>query len=555
MLQSRIPESYIGLRRVVVARRANLLIGTVLMAAAGSHAKATTCTDLLAAQFPHVVINSAQDIPAGTYQPPGSPFAFPDLPAFCRVTATVSPVADSSIAIEVWLPETGWNGRYQQVGNHGYGSGIFWSEMAPQLRRGFATGATDDGHPGSPSAPFQTSWAIGHPAKIVDFAYRAVHELAENAKLLIASFYGKPQVEAYFNGCSDGGREGLKAAQMFPRDFNGILIGGVPSNAAGGATQQLVASQYFTYEGVTGPAGENALRLALAASTKACDAKDGVVDGIISTPNACHWHPDAIICHIGQEPSTCLSSSQADAIQASLDPLRNPVNGKFLYSGFAQGSQFDQIQFYYWAGLAPFGVATYQIVFQDPNYNGSTFNLQTDYPKAVTALRVFNATNPDLRAFAAAGGKIIQWHGWGDAAFTPGWEIKYYNDVIGAIGGEFGLKKVQEFYRFFLLPGVGHCGHPSDAADGVPPGDDLGPDDIGAENQAPVSDDPEHDAVSALMRWTEHGVAPSKLIATKFNNNTVTDGVQLQRPVCPYPAKAVWKGIGNTNRASSFICE
>ena len=548
------PRRVARLTNASLSKRASLLAGLSLAAACPT-ASAATCESLLTARLHNVTITGAESIPAGTYQPPGSAFAFPDLPAFCRVTATVTPVPDSSIGIEVWLPEPDWNGRYQQVGNHGYGTGIYWSEMAPQLRRGFATGATDDGHPGSPAAPFASGWAIGHPAKIDDFAYRAVHDLAKNAKLLIGSFYGKPQTEAYFNGCSDGGREGLKEAQKFPTDFNGILIGGVPSYLSRGATQQLVASQYFTYQGVTGTAGENALTLALNASTKACDAKDGVVDGVIGVPTACHWNPNTIVCKAGQDPTTCLTPSQANAIQASLDPLRNPKTGNWLYSGFAQGSQFDQIQFQYWRGLAPFGVATYQIVFQDPNYDGSTFDLQRDLPKADAALGVFNAIDPDLRPFAAAGGKLIQWHGWGDAAFTPGWEVRYYEDVVNRTGGLGGLKTVQDFYRLFLMPGVGHCGHPDDTANGVGPGDDVGPDDIGAENQMPVSRDPEHDAISALMNWTENGIAPHKFIATKFNNNIVDDGVELQRPVCAYPARAVWNGVGDTNLASSFACK
>ncbi len=163
---------------------ASILAG-VLLAVTGSNAYAAVCESLLSAKLPNTTINGAESIPAGTYQPPGSATAFTDLPAFCRVTATVSPVPDSSIGIEVWLPTTTWNGRYQQVGNHGWGGTIYWSEMAPQLRRGFATGATDDGHVDRPSNPFDVSWAFGHPAKIDDFAWRAVHELAEKAKLLI----------------------------------------------------------------------------------------------------------------------------------------------------------------------------------------------------------------------------------------------------------------------------------------------------------------------------------------------------------------------------------
>ncbi len=531
--------------------RTGLTTGAILLGLY-SAADATTCETLLTANLPNVTINSAESIPAGIYQPPGSPVAFPSLPAFCRVTATVTPAPDSSISIEVWLPDKNWNGRYQQVGNHGLGTGIWWSEMVPQLRRGFATGATDNGHPGTPMTAFSSSWAIGHPAKVEDLAFRAVHELVRNAKLLITAFYGKPQNEAYFNGCSDGGREGLREAQQFPSDFNGILIGGVASNPVRAATQQLVASQNFVYGGVTGAAGESALTLALNASTKACDADDGVSDNTINLPKACHWNPYGLVCKPGQSPATCVTSAQAGAIQDSLDPLRNPVTGKWLFSGFAQGSQFDQIQFRYYDGLAPLGLAIYQIAFADLTYDGSKFDLQRDLPRAERELHVLNTTDPDLRPFAAAGGKLIQWHGWSDAAFAPGWEVRYYDDVVGRVGS---LRATQDFYRLFMLPGVGHCGHPSDGADGVGPGDDVAPDDIGAENQLPISYDRKHDVVSALLDWTEHSIAPHDVIASKFNNNILADGVQLQRPICAYPAKAVWNGTGSTNLASSFTCK
>ena len=158
------------------SRRASLLAGSIL-AASSSAAFAGSCEGLATASIPYVTINSATSIPAGTYTPPGSTTSFPNLPAFCRVTATISTVPDSSIAIEVWMPTSTWNGRYLQVGNHGYGSGIYESEMAPQLQRGFATGATDDGHPSTPATTYDLSWAYGHPEKIIDFAYRAVHEL------------------------------------------------------------------------------------------------------------------------------------------------------------------------------------------------------------------------------------------------------------------------------------------------------------------------------------------------------------------------------------------
>ena len=526
--------------------RRSLLSGVVL-AGSCSAAIAATCENLLAAKLPHVTITSAQSIPAGTYQPPGSATAFTDLPAFCRVTATISPVPDSSIGIEVWLPTTTWNGRYQQVGNHGWGGVIQWGEMAPQLQLGFATGATDDGHVNTtnPFNPFDVSWAFGHPAKLVDEAWRAVHELAEKSKLLIAEYYGGNDKlrYAYYNGCSDGGRQGLRDAHDFPDDFNGVLIGGTASYLTHGATEQLFMSINLKNSGIQGPSGAAILTLAQNAATKACgEVLGGVADGLIIDPQQCHWDPHTLICKKGQDPASCITPAQADAIAANVAPLRDPVTGKWVFSGMSRGSEFDQIRFGYNDGLAPFGISAYQIAFNDPNWDGSTFNLHDDLPVLDRVVGVTNLTDPDLGPFKAAGGKLIQWHGWDDAAFTPGWEIKYYEKVVGDVGHG-SLKNVQDFYRLFMMPGVGHCGT------------GPGPDDIGAENQTAVSFDPEHDAVSALLDWVENGVAPDKFIATKFNTiDDPSSGIQMQRPVCPYPAQAIWNGSGNTNYASNFHC-
>jgi feruloyl esterase len=496
---------------------------------------------LLSAKLPNTTIGIAESIPAGTYQPPGSAAAFTDLPAFCRVTATLSPVPDSSIGIEVWLPTTTWNGRYQQVGNHGWGGTIYWSEMAPQLRRGFATGATDDGHVRLSSNPFDVSWAFGHPSKIDDFAWRAVHELAEKAKLLITAYYGKHQSYTYFNGCSDGGREGLREAHDFPDDFDGVLFGGAASYWTHAATEQLFMSINLKNSGIQGTSGAVILTLAQNAATKACDAADGVVDGLIRDPQRCHWDPHTLICKAGQDQATCITPAQANAIEANVRPVRDPVTGKWVFSGMSRGSEFDQIRFGYNLSLAPFGVSNYQLALNDPTWDGSTFDLHADLPTLDRMLGVMNLTDTDLHPFRETGGKMIQWHGWDDAAFTPGWTIKYYEEVVKGVGRG-NLQRVQDFYRLFMLPGVGHCGT------------GIGPDDIGAENQTAVSSDPEHDAVSALLDWVEHGVAPQKLIATKFNNNDPTQGIQIQRPICPYPSQAIYNGAGDTSVASSFHC-
>ena len=510
-----------------------------------AQAHAATCESLNFLQLPNTTITVAQSIPAGTYQPPGSTVAYTDLPAFCRVTATVSPVPDSSIGIEVWLPTTTWNGKYQQSGNHAFTGTFYWGEMVAQLQRGYATGITNDGHTGGPG--FDVSWAFGVPDRVVnqritDLAWRAVHQLAMKAKLLIAAYYGRPQSYAYFNGCSDGGREGMKEAQMFPRDFNGIIAGGAAAYWTHAADQLLVYSSNLVNAGIQGATGNAILTLAQNATTAACDALDGVADGIINDPRQCHWDPYSLVCKAGQDPSTCITPAQADALKANEETVRDPVTGQYVLSGMSPGSEFDQIRFGFDNGLNPYSLGNFQIAFNDPSWNGSTFDLHADLPILDEVLGSINAVNPDLRRFKEAGGKLIEWQGWDDAAFMPGATVRYYAQVVDGMGyGD--LVNIQDFYRLFMLPGVGHCGT------------GVGPDDIGGEDQTPVSHDPEHDVVSALEAWVEQGTAPDKLIATKFNTVDVpSSGIQMQRPICPYPSTAVYTGVGDTNDASNFLC-
>jgi feruloyl esterase len=516
-----------------------ILFAVIISVGSGVSAQAATCGDLGGAKLPDVSITSAQSIPAGAYQPPGNVRAFADLPAFCRVVAIIHPVPDSSIGIEVWLPVSGWNGRYQQVGNHGSAGVIQWGEMAPQLRRGFAVGATDDGHILSPTPAYDLTWAYGHPAKFEDQAWRAVHKLAENAKLLIAAYYAEPPRWSYFNACSNGGREGMREAQDFPADFDGILAGSASVYRTGAAASQLSVSMNLLKAGIQGPRGTEIMGLAQASATKACDAADGVVDGVIGNPTRCRWDPHVLICKAGAKSDGCITSAQADALAANIRPVRDPVSHKWIMGGMSPGSEFDQVKFKYTEALSPYAVAHFALGLNNVSWDPSTFNLHADFPQLLRVVGVADTLKPDLGAFEARGGKLIQYHGWDDAAFTPAGTVRYFDQVVATVGrGK--VADVQKFYRLFMLPGVGHCGS------------GPGPYNFGQEREIAVSNDPEHDVVSALMEWVEHGAAPQKLIATKFKNNDPKQGVQMQRPIFPYPLEAVWNGSGDTNDAANF---
>ncbi|WP_414439755.1 tannase/feruloyl esterase family alpha/beta hydrolase [Burkholderia sp. 22PA0106] len=518
-----------------------MTLAAAIAAGAAGTAHAATCEQLLGLHLPDTVIHTAQSIPAGAYQPPGSTVAYSNLPAFCRVTATVSPVSGSAIGIEIWLPTATWNHRYQQSGNHGLGGTFYWGEMVGQLQRGYATAITDDGHTASQGA-YDTAFAFGSPQRVTDFAWRAVHQLAEKAKWVIAAFYGQPQRHAYFNGCSDGGREAMKSAQRFPRDFDGIIAGSAVADYTGNATKQLVTTLDWAKAGIVGASGASLLTRVQAAEMAQCDARDGLTDGQIRDPRACHWQPASLSCKAGQNAAGCLTPQQAQAVEANESALRDPRTGQWLMAAMTPGSEHDENRFGFTNGPAGFGVANYRIGLGDPNWDGSNFDLARDFP---ILERNFgdevNAVDPDLTAFQRAGGKLIQWHGWDDVVAQPGYTVKYYDEVVDA-SSQGDLRATQDFYRLFMLPGIGHCGT------------GIGPDNIGQENYTAVSPDPEHDVVSALEAWVERGVKPAELIATKFVNGDPAQGVQQQRPICPYPAEAIYNGAGDPNAASSFHC-
>ncbi len=497
---------------------------------------ASACANLATLQIPATTVTAAQSVPAGSYQPPGSATAFANLPAFCRVTATIAVAPGSSTSMELWLPSSGWNGRYLQVGTNGFGGTIAWNTMAPQLQRGFVTGAGDSGHT-SPGG-FSPSWYFESAERFTDYAGRSVHEVAVNAKRIIQAYYGQPASYAYHSGTSTGGRHGLIAAQRYPNDFNGILAGNAIQYFTRGGTQMLYTSRQLAQSGLNGAAGASLLALVQRTAIAACDADDGVTDGIVRDPRTCRWDPRTLICTSGQDPATCLSSAQADAIAASTAPLADPVTHETLFVGLNITSQADWSTF---IATPAYSSALYQMGLNDPAWSPSTFDLHTDLPAIEASLGVANATDPDLRAFQSAGGKLIQYQSWEDGVAHPESITRYYDAVRDATSE--GDRSAQvRFYRLFMIPGTSHSGVGN------------GPYNFGQIGQTPVSNDREHDAITALQAWVERGIAPTQLIASRFVNNTPSQGIDMQRPLCPYPSHAVYAGTGDTNSAGSFTC-
>jgi tannase/feruloyl esterase len=518
-----------------------LLIAAFLPVATSAQ---TSCEALANLTLTNATITSAASVAAGSYKPPATPGLPPPtkpLPAFCRVAGIAKPTSDSEIHFEVWLPASGWNGKFEQVGNGGFAGFIPFAGMAEPLLHGYATAATDDGHPNGPDQ----TWAIGHPEKVADFGYRAVHETAVQAKAILHAFYGKDARRNYFAGCSEGGREGLTEAQRYPKDFHGIVAGAPAIHwdtlQLRGAWDALALLE--TPASYIPPAK---LPILQNAAVAACDSIDGAKDGFIENPELCHFDPEVIQCK-GDDVSNCLTSAQVQAVEKIYDPMKNSQTGAVIGPGFSPGVEAFPANWPIWitGSSAPqLGVgklfATYffrDMVFENPKWDVHSLHLD-DIKKADDKFgATLNSDDPNLRAFKAQGGKLIQYHGWGDAAIPPQGSVDYFEAVQKTMG------YTKSFYRLFMVPSMSHCA-------GGPGATIFG----NAGGMEPPEEDADHDVVLALDRWVEKGLAPDHIIATGFVGNNPAKGVAMTHPICPYPQMAHYNGTGDTKDAANFAC-
>jgi hypothetical protein len=510
----------------------------LLLVATASLAAAATCESLASLNPPHTTITTAETRQPGAFTSPdgGKPLA--DLPSFCRVAGTIKPSSDSDIRFEVWMPATGWNGKFQGVGNGGFAGTISYAGLADAVRNGYASASTDTGH--HETRGNHAEWALQHPEKIADFGYRAIHETAVAAKSVIEAFYGSAPKRSYFNSCSNGGRQALMEAQRFPGDYDGI-IAGAPANywthlvasAAMGARATLSEPASYIPEAKL-PAIETA---ALAQ----CDRADGVKDGVIENPLACRFDTSVLRCQ-GAETNACLTAPQLAALNAIYGGLRDS-KGQQLFPGLSQGGEAEQGGWATWiTGNAPkesqmytYGTQFFQnMVYNDPAWRFQTFDADRDTKAAnEKGARLLNATNPDLSAFQKRGGKLILYHGWSDAAIAPRNAIDYYQSVQKKMGE--GAAKA--FVRLYMVPGMEHCGGGAGA-------NSFG-------QQGVAKGDPEHNIDAALEAWVEQGKAPASIVASKTDEK----GAKVRtHPLCPYPQVAKYNGTGSTDEAANFSC-
>src|SRR4029453_16771161 len=368
-----------------------------------------SCDRLAALALRETTVTVAQLVPAGQFSAPSGgrgASSFKDLPEFCRVAATIQPTSDSDIKVEVWLPATGRNGKFQAVGNGGWAGVISYSAMADAIRAGYASASTDTGHVGG-----RGTFALDHPEKLIDFAWRSEHEMTVKAKAIIQEFYGRAPRLSYWNGCSTGGRQGLKEAQKFPDDYDGI-IAGAPAN-------RTAMSLWIAHAVLKDPASYIApgkYPIIHRAALAACDSVDGLTDGLIDDPTKCHFDPKVLLCETGDGPE-CLVAPQVEAARKIYSPALNPRTGHELFSSLVPGTELGwgvQAQ-----GPEPSANIYDQyryVVFKKPNWDWKTFNFDSDVVRGDRPENlVMNATDPNMKAFFGHGGKLLLFLGWADS--------------------------------------------------------------------------------------------------------------------------------------------
>jgi hypothetical protein len=534
------------MKRILAAACLSVELAVVGLAVAqGQQASsAAKCGNLARLALAHTSIVRAEVTEAGKLNLPDADKdpVFAKMPAFCRVVVDSHPTADSKIAIEVWLPLEGWNGRFLGVGNGGFAGQIDFHHLAVAVSLGYASAGTDTGHIGS---GIDATWALGHPEKIADFGWRGVHEMSLTAQGITLAFYGRPASHRYFDACSDGGREALMEAQRFPADYDGILAGAPAYHWTHLLTGALVADQALEGkpESYIPAAKLPAISDAVLAQ---CTQKGG--DAFLDDPRRCRFDPSALLCR-GADSNQCLTTPQVTALKA-LYAGPHKKDGTPINPGAMPGAELGGGGWEPWiTGPAPqksamTGFATGY--FDDMVYDKAGIDVRTLDPDAAFDLAVnktardLDATDADLSAFAALGGKLILYHGWNDPAIPALGTIDYYNSVVAKAGET----NAASFVRLFLVPGMQHCsGGPGIASFGQ-----------GGPSQDPESNDAAHNIHRALEAWVETGAAPDKVIASKTVEKPGEPKTVLTRPLCPYPRAAQFSGAGDRNSAASYVC-
>jgi feruloyl esterase len=429
------------------------------------------------------------------------------LPAHCQVQLDLKPSSDSLIKMEMWLPPADkWNGKFMGVGNGGFAGSIqgLTNEMPQALRLGYATAGTDTGHQEQGGA-----WAIGHPEKMIDFGYRATHEMTLKGKQIVKTFYDQTAKYSYFKGCSTGGRMAVMEAQRYPEDYDGIIAGSLANRHI----HMWTAGVARSIDLYRHPEGAISTEQAALVNNMVMGKCDTLKEGFLNNPRACKVDFSTLACKAGQSGNDCLTTAQLKTVETYYGGVKNS-KGELIFSGQALGNAIAAQRPNENGPGATFDLV--KIARNDPNVDWKTFDLDRDMKFLDEKIGYVDAVNPDLKKFKSKGGKLLLTHGWADTGITSENTVLYYESVLDKMG-----KDQSDWMRLFMAPGMGHCG----GGPGVNTFDSIG----------------------TLEQWVEKGTAPATMMGTNPNG--------LTRPLCPYPQAAEYSGSGDLKDAKNWSCK
>jgi feruloyl esterase len=521
---------------LLVAAMTPLAFGVSTTAATPASAGTPACQSVARPQVPGAAVQSVTgvDVPAGPLQIPGGPTIA--LPAHCEVTIVLThPGAGDTVGVSVWLPATGWNGRFQGTGGGGYSASLGPIGLAAAVAQGYAAAATDAGVTTDPTSP--AAWALRpdgsvNEALLLNFASRSVHDMTVAAKQVVTGFYDRSAAYSYWNGCSTGGRQGLMEAQRYPTDYNGVVATAPAINWDRFIPAELWPQVVMNHANDhPGPCVFNAFTQAAIA---ACDRGDPVNGGLVDQPDGCRFDPRGLIGRTVVCDGTTVTITATDADMVRQIWQGPTVAGVLpLWYGLPKGAPFDALAATTAAADgtrvgAPFPIADAWVRYflkRQPGFDTATITpAQFDVQFAQSRIeynRIIGTDDPNLAAFRNAGGKMVTWHGLADPLIFPQGTVNYYQRVQATLGG---ATRVADFYRLFLAPGVGHCGG----------------------GRGPVPTDP----LGAVVNWVEKGQAP----ATLPSATTGGGGTAITRDLCPYPEIARYDGHSDPDSAASYHC-
>jgi feruloyl esterase len=461
---------------------------------------------------------------------------------FCRIVGLATPTSDSHIGFEVWLPPAAsWNGVFRGEGSGASAGAISPGPMSEALSAGYATMSTDNGHLIDPNDPLGAGgqhWAYGHPEKMVDWAWRALHLSTIGAKAIVRQYYGRSAAKNYFIGCSAGGHHALMEATRFPQDYDGVVAGAAPWKW----TSLMIGHTWNAIPALKDPAALTAESVAILNRhmVAACDKLDGVEDGIIADPRRCSVDPVQFQCS-ATNPTDCLTPAQVAAAR-HIYAGATRSDGTALMPGQVRGTELGWVPLM--TGPNP-GGSSWEFwrlsVFQDPSFRNVDFDFDKDTARAMATtvdgspLAAVYDESANFDGFRARGGRLILYQGWADFQISPLMDVGFYQRIVA----RYGQSATDDFLRFFLLPGMGHC------SGGV------GISHIGAATGTPLADDAAHDLVRALDAWVRAGTAPATFVGAHENEQ---HEVTATRPICRYPLEARYSGHGDTRDAANFTC-